>query len=337
MEITITRTNSPPVTPMVVNCVAYDTSGRRLPPITLEEISDVLQRPDTFVWVGLHEPSEDLLEKLQEEFGLHDLAIEDAHHAHQRPKIEAYGDSLFVVLHTVQEVDCRIQFGETHVFLGQRYLLSVRHGASLSYQTARARCEREPELLALGPSYCLYAVLDFVVDNFQPIARAFRDELQELESEIFQQDFRRQTIQRLYELKKELVTLRLAISPMQDIVSQLVRLHPTVIKEGVRVYYRDVLDHVVRVKESADTMSEMLSAAMSVNLAMVSVGQNEVVKRLAGWAALLAAPTLITSWYGMNFEHMPELQGRYSYGILIGVVVVVCGGVYALLKRAKWL
>lgn len=323
--------------PMVVNCVAYDDTGKRLPPITIDEISDVLARPDTFVWVGLHEPTEAMLDKLQEEFALHDLAVEDAHHAHQRPKIESYGDSLFIVLHTAQEVNCKIEFGETHIFLGPRYLLTVRHGASLSYAVPRARCEREPELLAQGPSYALYAVLDFVVDNFQPIVRAFQAELSALESAIFENEYKRDTIERLYELKKELVTLRLAIAPMQDILNQLIRFHQTLIREGVRLYFRDVFDHAIRVKEASDTMSEMVTAAMSVNLAMVSVGQNEVVKKLAGWAALLAAPTLITSWYGMNFSSMPETKSPYGYGVLILVVAVVCVGLYRVLKKAKWL
>jgi magnesium transporter len=326
-----------PAGPMVVNCVAYDSHGRRLDEITLDQISDVLEKPETFVWVGLHEPTEQLLEKLQEEFNLHDLAVEDAHHAHQRPKIEVYGDSLFVVLHTAQEVNCRIEFGETHIFMGQRYLVTVRHGASLSYAPARARCEREPELLAMGPSYALYAVMDFIVDNFQPMVRAFQAELTALESAIFANEFKRDTVQRLYELKKELVTLRFAIAPMQDILNQLIRFHPTLIREEARLYFRDVSDHALRVKEAADTMSEMVTAAMSVNLAMVSVGQGEVVKRLAGWAALLAAPTLIASWYGMNFEHMPELPGAYSYYSVIGITIVVCVGLYFVLKRAKWL
>ena len=337
MNLAATDPTKADTSPMVVNCVAYDAQGKRLPPITIEQISDVVALPNTFVWVGLHEPTEAMLDKLQEEFGLHDLAIEDAHHAHQRPKIEVYGDSLFIVLHTAQEVNCKIEFGETHIFLGPHYLLTVRHGASLSYASPRARCEREPELLALGPSYALYAVMDFVVDNFQPIVRAFQAELTALETAIFESEYKRDTIERLYDLKKEQVTLRLAISPMQDILNQLIRFHPNLIKEEVRLYFRDVNDHAIRVKEASDTMSEMVTAAMSVNLAMVSVGQGEVVKRLAGWAALLAAPTLIASWYGMNFKHMPELAGRYSYFIMIGITATVCVGLYRVLKRAKWL
>ena len=323
--------------PMVVNCVAYGADGRREREILVEDISEVLKQPAGFVWVGLHEPNASLLEKLQEEFGLHDLAIEDAHKAHQRSKIEAYGDSLFIVLHTAQLVQGCIQFGETHVFLGPRYLVTVRHGASLSYATARTRCEREPELLALGPSYGLYSVLDFVVDNFAPIANEFQDELRDLEKDIFSGTYKHETIRRLYELKRELVTMRLAVSPLQDITSQLVRLHPSLIREEVRLYFRDVFDHAVRINESTDSIREMLTAALSVNLALVTVAQGEVVKRLAGWAALLAAPTLIASWYGMNFTHMPELGGRWSYAVLISITAVVVVVLFRVLKRAKWL
>jgi magnesium transporter len=322
---------------MVVNLAAYDRAGRRLPPITLDQISDVLKRHDTFVWMGLHEPDEALLEKLQEEFGLHDLAIEDAHKAHQRPKIDVYGDTLFVVLRTAQVAGGKCRFGETHAFLGARFLVTVRHGPSLSYAPVRSRVEREPELLALGPSYCFYAVFDFIVDNFQPIVEAFQGELAALENAIFEHEFNREMVERLYDLKRELVTLRLAIAPAQDISNQLMQSYPTLVRDEVRPYFRDVHDHVVRVKESSDAMNEMVSAAVTVNVAMVSVGQGEVVKRLAGWAALLAAPTLIASWYGMNFRHMPELGWRYSYAIVAAVTGVVCVVLYRVLKRARWL
>ena len=321
----------------VINCAVYDRQGKRQD-VSLDAISDVLSVDDgSFVWVGLYEPEEDLLDKLQEEFGLHDLAVEDAQHAHQRPKIEAYGNSLFVAVHTAQVIDDRIRFGETHAFLGPRYLVTVRHGASLSYSPVRARVEREPDLLALGPAYALYAVLDFIVDNYLPIVSEFRDSLNALEQDVFAETFRRDTIVKLYELKRELTQLRLAVAPMQDILSQLTRIHGALIPDEVRLYFRDVLDHALRVNESTDTLREMLTAAMSVNLSLVTIAQGEVVKRLAGWAALLAAPTLIASWYGMNFVHMPELAGRYSYAVLIGVVVVVCAGLYAYLKKVRWL
>jgi magnesium transporter len=321
----------------IINCVSYDSEGRRRAPIELERISDELERPDGFVWVGLHEPSAELLDQMQEEFGLHDLAVEDAAKAHQRPKIEVYGDSLFIALHTAQLINGHIEFGETHIFLGRRYLLTVRHDASLSYTPARARCEREPELLQLGPSYALYAVLDFIVDNFMPIVDEFEKELEALEKDIFNESFRRETIQQLYALKREMVTLRLAVAPLQDILNQLVRFHGSVIHDEVRLYFRDVFDHAIRVNEATDTVREMLTAAMSVNLALVTVAQGEVVKRLAGWAALVAVPTLVASWYGMNFEHMPELAGPFAYPAVVAVTLSACAGLFIALKRARWL
>jgi len=278
-----------------------------------------------------------LLLKLQEEFGLHDLAIEDAHTAHQRTKIETYGDSLFLVVQTAQQIDGNLAFGETHIFIGPRYLVSVRHGASLSYAPARRACEHTPELMALGPSYALYSILDFIVDNLLPIVRASREELQQLEKDIFAETFKRSTVRRLYNMQRDLMTLRLAVAPMQDIISQLTRLHPNLIPKELRAYFRDVYDHVFRVNEAISAMREMLTAAINVNLSLVTFGQNEVMKKLAGWAAMLAAPTLLTSWYGMNFTHMPELAQPWAYPAVIGVVVIVVGGLFVALKRAKWL
>jgi magnesium transporter len=323
--------------PMVINCVAYRTDGTRLKDIDIDGISDVLAEPDTFVWVGLHEPDEALLLKLQEEFDLHDLAVEDAQQAHQRTKVETYGDSLFIVVQTAQLIEGHIAFGETHIFLGKRYLITIRHGASLSYTPARHLCEKTPELLAHGPSYGLYGVLDFIVDNLLPIVRDFREELQELEQDIFSDTFNRSTVRRLYDMQRELLTLRLAVSPMQDVISQLVRLHPELIPDELRAYFRDVYDHVFRVNESIGAMREMLTAAINVNLSLVTFGQNEVMKKLAGWAAMLAAPTLITSWYGMNFTHMPELDKPWAYPAIVIVVACLVATIYFVLKRAKWL
>jgi len=321
----------------VVNCAVYDRQGRRRD-ITLDAISDVLAVDDgSFVWVGLYEPEDAVLDKLQEEFGLHDLAVEDAQNAHQRPKLETYGNSVFIVAHTSQVVEGHIRFGETHIFVGPRYLVTVRHGASLSYAPARARVEREPELLALGPTFGLYAVLDYIVDNYQPIVDEFQGALNALEQDVFADTYRRDTIVRLYELKRELTQMRFSVAPLQDILSPLARTQEALVPREVRPYFRDVLDHVQRVNDAIDTMREMLSAAMSVNLSLVTINQGEVVKKLAGWAALLAAPTLIASWYGMNFHNMPELGGRYSYYVLIGVVLVVCIVLYRYLRKVRWL
>lgn len=321
----------------VVNCAWYDRRAARHE-IGLDEISDVLAREDDgFVWLGLYEPEEAVLDKLQEEFGLHDLAIEDARSAHQRPKIEAYGNSLFITVNTAQMVGGRIVYGETHIFVGPRFLVTVRHGASLSYAAARARVEREPELLEAGPAYALYAVLDFIVDNYLPIAADFRATLRTLERDIFSDAYHRGTIVRLYDLKRELTEMRMSVAPLLDVLSQLVRSPTPQIPEAVRFYFRDVHDHVVRVNDSIDALRDLLGTAMAVNQSLVTLAQGETVKKLGAWAALLAAPTLITSWYGMNFHGMPELDDRYAYPVLIAVVGAVCFGLYRLFKRSGWL
>ncbi|WP_242110715.1 magnesium and cobalt transport protein CorA [Luteimonas aquatica] len=327
----------PPRPACVVNCSLYGKQGK-LRDISLDEISDVLATDDeTFVWVGLYEPEDAVLEKLQEEFNLHDLAIEDAQKAHQRPKVESYGDSMFVAVNTAQVIDERIRYGETHAFLGQRYLVTVRHGASLSYKPVRARLEREPEFLEMGPSYALYAVLDAVVDNYLPIVDEFKDTLVTLEQDVFTETFRRGILRRLYDLKRELTYMRVAVTPLQDVLSQLVRTNSPLVPGEVHLYFRDVLDHSVRINETIDALRDMLGTALGVNQALVTLAQGEVVKRLAGWAALLAAPTLVASWYGMNFKHMPELGGRYSYYILIGALALGCFGLYRYLKHVRWL
>jgi len=322
---------------MVVNCVVYKNTGKRSREISIEEISDVLNESDSFIWLGLHEPDESLLWKIQQEFGLHELAIEDALHAHQRPKIEPYEEILFIAMHTAQFVGGKVKFGETHVFLGKRFLVTVRHGASLSYAPARAHCENTPHLLALGPSFALYSVCDAIVDNFFPIVENFQESLRALEEEIFQDDFDRETTKRIYRLKGELVKLRLAVSPLQDILNQLVRFHPDLIEQDTRAYFRDVCDHAVRMTDTINTLSEMLTAALQLNISLVSLGQNVVVKRLAGWAALLTVPTLVASIYGMNFKFMPELDWRYGYFGVMGATLAICGLLYLRLKKANYL
>ena len=329
--------SAPAVPVSVVNCAAYNTAGTRRD-ISLDEISDVLSVDDgSFVWVGLYEPEDALLDKLQEEFGLHDLAIEDAQHAHQRPKIEAFASTFFIAVHTAQHVEDNVRFGETHLFVGPRFLVTVRHGASLSYTPVRQRLERDPEMLANGPSVALHAVLDYIVDNYQPIVSDFETELDTLEQDIFAEAYSRDTIARLYHLRKELTRMRMAVAPMQDILSQLIRTPALGIPDDVKPYFRDVLDHVARVGDTIDTQREMVAAAMTVYLSLVTVAQGEIVKKLAGWAALLAAPTLITSWYGMNFRHMPELEGRYSYLGVIAFVALTSMLLYRALRKARWL
>jgi magnesium transporter len=309
--------------------------------LSLEQLSDRLGDDSAgFAWVGLYEPADAVLLQLQEELDLHPLAVEDARNAHQRPKVEAYGDTLFLAVHTAQMVDDQIRYGETHVFLGTRFLLTVRHGASLSYAPARTRMEREPELLQLGPAMALYAVLDLIVDNYAPIVDEHRDTLHALERDIFSDTYRRAIVVRLYDLKRDLTYMRVAVSPLQDVLAQLMRNQAAqgqLVREEVRVYLRDVHDHVLRINDTIDTMRDMLGTALSVNLSLVTLAQGETVKRLGAWAALLAAPTLVTSWYGMNFTHMPELAPRWGYPLLIVAVAAICIGLYRLFKRARWL
>ena len=321
--------------PMLVNCVAYGPGSTRT--VALDEIGEVLKDSKSFVWVGLHEPDEPLLDRLQRQFDLHALAIEDAHCAHQRTKIEIYGESLFIVAHTAQMEEHKIEFGETHMFLGRNYLVTIRHGASLSYAPARRKCETTPELLTYGPSYALYSVLDFIVDNYFPIVDSFRARLNELEHAILGGEFRQRTVVRLYELKKELVRLQMAVSPLQDVMSQLVRLYPGLVRDEVRPYFRDVGDHAQRINEIAAALRDMLTSAMDVNLMLVGVAQNDVFKRIAGWGLLLTAPVTIASWYGMNFKYMPELDLPYAYPVVFAVTVSACVILYRVLRRANWL
>jgi magnesium transporter len=293
----------------IVNCAAY-RAGRRVGDVAIEEIRTILPQTEGFIWIGLHEPKEDLLRQVQQAFGLHDLAVEDAHRAHQRPKLERYGDCLFVVLHTAErERDLRrLQFGETHLFVGPRYVVSVRHRSSLSYAEVRARCETAPQLLGKGPGFVLYALMDFIVDQYFPLVDALEDELEGLEAGIFGEALSRETTQRIYQLKRQLLDVKRAVAPLVDVCNRLMRFDLALIPEDTRPYFRDVYDHVIRINEMVDVQRELLTTALEANLSLIAVEQNEVMKRIAGLAALIAVPTMIAGIYGMNFEHMPELR-----------------------------
>lgn len=322
----------------IINSIAYDEQGKRIDRVELGDSRAFLaDNPKAMLWIGLHEPDAEVLAQLQQQFDLHELAIEDALRAHQRPKIEAYGGQRFIVVHTAEREGSRIVFGETHLFIGERFLISVRHGPSHSYATMRQRVEARPQQLAHGPSYPLYAVLDFIVDNYVPIVEDFKQTLQQLESDIFQANYKRGTIKRLYVLKRELITLRLASSPMQDIAQELSHATDDLVHPSIQPYFRDIADHCTRINEAIDALNELLSSAIQVNLSLVTVKQNEVVKKLAGWAALLALPTLVTSIYGMNFKFMPELSLPYAYPTVVAVTVLACVKLHSTLKRAGWM
>ncbi|WP_404992274.1 magnesium and cobalt transport protein CorA [Cupriavidus pauculus] len=320
----------------IVNCAAY-RAGKKLGKVEFEDIGTVLAEPGTFVWLGLHEPDLPMLRRVQQAFGLHDLAVEDALDAHQRPKLETYGDSVFVVLNTAQLVGEEVVVGETHLFVGPNYVVSVRHGASSTYAPVRDRCEQDPHGLANGPGYVLYALMDFVVDHYLPILTHLEDTFEALEQGIFRDEFDRQAIERLYHVKHQVLRLRNAVYPVEDICGQLIRLHEDLVPKELRAYFRDIEDHCSRIVRSLDVVREMLTTAVQVNLALVTVTQNEVVKRLAGWGAILAVPTVVFSLYGMNFDFMPELKFHYAYPVVIGFTVTACGMLWRKLHRAGWI
>ena len=321
---------------MIRYCIAY-LKGERQGDIRIEEISKTLQHQDTFVWLALHEPNEYLLSLAQHEFDLHELAIEDARRAHQRPKLEQYGDTLFIVLKTAMLTEQQVQLGETHMFVAPRFFMTVRHGPSVTYMKVRERLETTPVHLARGPAMAAHAVMDFVVDNYVPIANALENRFEQFEMDLFTGEYSRETIERLYDLKRELLVLRGAAAPVLDITDGLIRFHNDLIPRDSRVYFRDIHDHVIRLLSTIDETREMLTAAMQVNLALVSVEQNEAVRRLAGWGAIMAIPTVVFSLYGMNFRDMPELNLRYGYPVVMATVVLVCFWLYRRLKRYGWL
>ena len=320
----------------VVNCAAYE-DGRKVANLAIEDVSEVLKVKDQFVWIGLHEPDEALLRQVQREFGLHDLAIEDALRAHQRPKLEEYGEDLFIVVRTGQLKDEGIEFGETHFFVGQQYLVSVRHGASLPYTEVRSRCEHTPSLLKKGPGFVLYALMDFIADNYFPILESVEEEVEELETAVFENQIDRDTTVQIYELKRDLLRLKRAVAPLIDVCTRLERFDLSLIHADVRPYFRDVHDHAMRINERIDTMREVLSSVLEANLSLMSVNQNEVMKKLAAWAAILAAPTLLAGVWGMNFEAMPELRWSLGYPGAVTIMAGVCIFLYWRFKRAGWL
>jgi magnesium transporter len=323
---------------MIINCTVY-ADGCKLPNLTLEDIPALRDRPNAFVWLGLREPDEELMARVQELFGLHELAAEDAHHAHQRPKVELYGDCLFVVLRTAQMNEGQVDFGETHLFVGPRYLVSVRHGASLPYAPVRDRCESNPHLLSKGPGFALYAILDFVVDNYFPILHTVEDEVGELEERFFKGDFSQDELGRLYQFKRDLVELRRAAAPLVEVCNYLLTdVFTHHVPDDIRPYFRDVHDHALRINEAVEIIRETLGLALQISLSLGAARQNEATKRLAGWGALLAIPTMVFSIYGMNFKGwFPELEWRYGYPAVMGGVAVTCLLLYRYLKKSGWL
>jgi len=293
---------------------------------------------DEFVWIGLHEPQPEVLGELQALFGLHELAVEDAGFAHQRPKIEDYDENYFIVLRTAHyhEQEETVHFGEIHVFIGTGYVISVRHGPGSELSSARSRLESRPDLLELGAASALWAILDKVVDDYLPVVAGIEDDIEEVEEDVFNDD-RPAPTQRIYHLKREVVEFHRAAWPLLSPLEALEAGAYAQVPEELRRYFRDVHDHARRVDEQVNSQRELLTSVLEANLALVSVKQNEVVKKISAWAAVIAVPTFIASVYGMNFEHMPELDGRWGYPMVLGVMTICVAGLVTFFRRVRWL
>jgi magnesium transporter len=321
---------------MLINCVAYQ-DGKRLGEIQPDEIRRYLATPGCFVWVALLDRDAAVLEQMQAQFGLHPLAVEDAKHGHQRPKIEDYGDSLFVVLHLLEPEQDGLRVGEVDVFVGPNYILTIRSHAEQGFQTVRARAESEPELLKLGAGYVLYALVDAVVDRYFPLLDAIETELEGIEDRIFAGTSPRENVEALYGLKQKLGVFRHAVAPLLEAVNNLYGARAPRICADMKEYFRDISDHLQRLNQTVESIRDTIATAIAVNLSMISLQENETMKRLAAYGALVAVPTMIAGIYGMNFEHMPELGYRYGYAIAIGLMVAIDGYLFHRLRKAKWL
>ena len=326
---------------MLVSCVAYE-NGVKVADIPIAEISDWVHRPNCLVWVALFEPTLEELDEMAQEFGLHELAVEDARKGHQRPKIEEYGDSLFAVLHPVEMLpvgdggDCELNVGEIDIFVGENYVLTVRHRTQIGFAAVRARTEREPELLRHGAGFVFYALIDNVVDRYFPVLDQIETRLETAEEQLFGSAATRGKIEELYALKRELMTLKHAVAPLMEAVGKLLGGRVPHICQGTQEYFRDVSDHLARINGTIESTREMLTTAIQVNLALIGISDNEVTKRLAAYGALITVPTLIAGIYGMNFKNMPELDWPVGYPLAVFIMIAIDAILFVRFRRAKW-
>ena len=322
---------------MLINCVTYQ-EGRKLADIAVEDISQYVGRADCFVWVALRDATDEELTTMQMEFGLHDLAVEDARHGHQRPKIEEYGDTLFAVMQCI-ELDAmdQLHVGEIDVFVGRNFVLSIRNRSTHSLLGVRERAEREPHLLKHGAGFVFYALMDAVVDRYFPVIEHMESELEGIEQQIFVRGSARSNIEQLYALKQRIMVLKHAVTPLLESASKLWSGRVPSVCEGSREYFRDVYDHLLRINATLDTLRDTIGTAIQVNLSMVTIEESETTKRLAAWAGIFAVATAFAGIWGMNFEAMPELKWRYGYPMALGVITLTCVVLYRQFKRSGWL
>ena len=323
---------------MIVDCAVYTDGHRRDGPLPVERAVEACRAPGSFVWIGLYEPTGREFEEIQREFELHPLAVEDAIHAHQRPKLEVFGDMVFVVLKTARYVDAEevVQFGEILIFLGHDYVITVRHGEASELGDVRRRLEREPELLSHGPGAVLHAIVDKVVDDYGPAIAGLGQDIEEVEDEVFS-GRRSSPAERIYKLKREVLEFTRAAGPLVGPVDLLARGSFELIHPEVRAYFRDVNDHLVRTHEQLESFRDLLTSILEANLAQVTVRQNEDVRKISAIVAILAVPTMLAGVYGMNFEHMPELEWQLGYPLVIAVMVTVSFILFRYFKRVGWL
>jgi len=323
---------------MIVDCAVYEQGQRQDGDLALAEAFKKCRGDEEFVWLGMHEPSKDEFDSVQREFHLHELAVEDAINAHQRPKLEVYGDTIFVVLKTARYVDSKevVEFGEILIFLGEGFVVTVRHGPASDLHEVRRQVESEPERLKRGPGAVLHAILDRVVDDYVPALEGLREDVEEVESEVFAPE-RKSSAQRIYALKREVLEFTRATAPLVDPIDRLAEGRYALVHDDSRHYFRDVSDHLKRVNDQLESFSDLLTSVLSANLTQVTVQQNEDVRKISAAVAIIAVPTMIAGIYGMNFEHMPELGWQYGYPMALGIMAVVCLALYRYFKRVGWL
>jgi magnesium transporter len=321
---------------MLINCVAYE-GGRKLADIQTEEIDQWIRRPDCFVWVALRDATDEELSQMQQEFDLHELAIEDARHGHQRPKIEEYDDTLFVVMTLPESRKGELSTGEVNIFVGRNFVLSVRNNSQQGFLGVRERCEREPENLSQGAGFVLYALMDTVVDRYFPLLDAMETDLEQIEAQIFKRGAGRWNIERLYELKQRATELKHAVAPLLEVAGKLYGGRVPAVCVNSQEYFRDVHDHLARVNSGIDTIRDTIGTAIQVNLSMVTIEESEITKRLAAWAAIFAVSTALAGIWGMNFENMPELKWAYGYPMALAAIAASAGILYWRFRRAGWL
>ena len=321
---------------MLINCVAYQ-NGRKLADISIADISSYIARPDCFVWVGLKDPQPTELNAMRNEFGLHELAVEDAQHGHQRPKIEEYNGSLFVVLHLIELQNDELNVGEMAIFAGTKYVLSVRSRAERGFTDVRARCEREPELLRHGAGYVLYALMDGVVDRYFPVLDSIESAIEDIEELILADQPTREHIEALYSAKRKLTVLKHATEPLLEATAKLFGGRVPQLCIALQDYFRDVYDHLLRLNQAIDSLRDMVNTGISVTISLISIQEHAVTKRLASYGALVAVPTLIAGVYGMNFHNMPELNWIWGYPLALLLMSGIDIYLFYRFRQAKWL